>query len=43
MGYSSDIPEQYRGDADYVTRFLKDAKPGELPVQRRPNSSSSSI
>jgi hypothetical protein len=34
MGYSADIPEQYRGAADYVNRILKGAKPGELPVQQ---------
>jgi putative ABC transport system substrate-binding protein len=34
MGYSADIPEQYRGAADYVDRILKGAKPAELPVQQ---------
>jgi putative ABC transport system substrate-binding protein len=34
MGYSADIPEQYRGAADYVDRVLKGAKPSELPVQQ---------
>jgi hypothetical protein len=34
MGYSADIPEQYRGAADYVNCILKGAKPGELPVQQ---------
>ena len=34
MDYSADIPEQYRGAADYVDRILKGAKPGELPVQQ---------
>jgi hypothetical protein len=34
MGYSADIPEQYRGAADYVNRILKGAKPAELPVQQ---------
>jgi putative tryptophan/tyrosine transport system substrate-binding protein len=34
MAYSADIPEQYRGAAEYVDRILKGAKPGELPVQQ---------
>ena len=34
MAYSVDIPEQYRGAAEYVDRILKGAKPGELPVQQ---------
>jgi putative ABC transport system substrate-binding protein len=34
MAYSDDIPEQYRGAAEYVDRILKGAKPGELPLQQ---------
>jgi putative ABC transport system substrate-binding protein len=34
MSYSTDIAEQYRGAASYVSRILKGEKPSNLPVQQ---------
>ena len=42
IAYGPDRLDLYRQAADYVDRILKGEKPADLPVRRRPNSSSSS-
>ncbi len=40
MSYSTNIREVYRQVGLYTGQILKGAKPGDLPVGCRPNSSS---
>jgi putative ABC transport system substrate-binding protein len=34
IGYGPNFAELWRSPADYVTRILRGAKPGELPIEQ---------